>query len=98
MNVELHADTSARAPFVVRRDDVLAPSDRPVCDAAVTSDGRTTEGAALSFPASEPASRPVLPWWLWRVLVAWGALTLASLVGPCRPLSPSPALAAEASP
>ena len=35
---------------------------------------------------------------LWRVLVAWGALTLASLVGPCRHLSPSPALAADASP
>ena len=98
MNVELHAVTSARAPFVVRRDEVLAPSDRPVCDAPVTAIGRTTDSAAFSFPASDPASRPPLPWWLWRVLVVWGALTLASLVGPCRPLSPSPALAAEASP
>ena len=35
---------------------------------------------------------------LGRAVVAWAALTLASLAGPCRPLSPSPAFAAEASP
>jgi hypothetical protein len=34
---------------------------------------------------------------LGRVVVAWAALTLASFTGPCRPLSPSPAFAAEAS-
>ena len=34
----------------------------------------------------------------WRVVAAWAALSLASLVGPCRPLSPSPAMAAEGSP
>ena len=39
-----------------------------------------------------------LPPGLWRIVVAWGAITLASLAGPCRPLSPAPALAAEASP
>ncbi len=47
------------------------------------------------WPVS-PHSR--LPNWLTRLLVVWGLITLASLVGPCRPLSPSPALAAETTP
>jgi len=97
MNVEIQSDARV-CPFVA--DEPAEPPVRvveyvrhaaPECverDAPPSWSGRP-------WPVS-PHAR--LPTWLARVLLAWALLALASLVGPCRPLSPSPALAAEASP
>lgn len=60
--------------------------------------GPTTEGAALSVPASEPASRRVILWWHLGVLVVWGAFAVASpwtAAMAAEPSSPGQALASQ---
>ncbi len=98
MNVEFQIETRPR--FVVPYDDTDAPPARVV---EYVRPSRSVRAEPDVPPFRSGAPWPVMPHsrlpnWLTRLLVVWGLLTLASLVGPCRPLSPSPALAAEASP
>lgn len=100
MNVELHTETLAPPRFVAPHDDVSEPPTRVV--------EHVRPPRSVRVESEPPASRTERPWpisphsrlpnWLTRFLAIWGLLTLASLVGPCRSLSPSPASAAEASP
>ncbi len=100
MNVELRTETLAPARFVTPHDDVSEPPTRvveyvrPPHPVRVESEPLASR-TARPWPI-QPHSR--LPNWLARFLALWGLLTLASLTGPCRPLSPSPAFAAKASP
>ena len=98
MNVEIQTETRPR--FVVPCDDAQAPPARVV---EYVRPSRSVRVEPDPLPSSSGAPWSVvphsgLPNWLTRLLVVWGLLMLASLVGPCRQLSPSPALAAEASP
>ena len=98
MNVEIHSEPLVRPRFVGQRDDVAEPPARVVEYVRLPHPARVD--SRLHSPTTAEPIRPHsrLPPWLFRVLVAWGVLTLASLAGHCGPLSPSPALAAEASP
>ena len=100
LDTQLHAAAAPAARFVVPCGDLSEPPARVVeyvrrADPIRVEPERGAEWSARPWPVS-PHSQ--LPNWLTRLLVVWGLFTLASLVGPCRPLSPSPALAAEASP
>ena len=98
MNVEIHSEPLVRPRFVGPHDDVSEPPARVIEYIRLPQTARSD--SRLPAPASVEAIRAHsrLPPWLFRLLLAWGVLTLVSLVGPCRPLSPSPSLAAEASP
>lgn len=100
MNAEMHTDVQPVPAYVVRREPLDEAPPRvveylrqpvPSLPLSVTdSSWRASTGAAV---------RAVLPWWVVRLLAAWGLVTLASLVGPCSPPAPAPAWAAsEATP
>ena len=98
MNTELHAEVRSTPLRPLRREPIVEARARVV--EYVRQPHVEVSGAAMAGPAlSRPAPlRPALPWWVIRLLVAWGLVTLASLAGPCRPPAAAPALAAEATP
>ena len=98
MNVEIHSEPLMRPRFVGPRDDVSEPPARVVEYVRPPYVGRVDALQPSRAAAAPIRAHSRLPPWLFRLLLAWGVLTLVSLVGPCRPLSPSPSLAAEASP
>ena len=102
LDTQFHAAVGPAAPsrFVVACPDAPEPPARVIEYVRLAHSARVEPEP---LPASSGSPWPVMPHSrlpnrLTRLLVAWGLLTLASLTGPCRPLSPSPALAAEASP
>ena len=91
---------AARPRFVVPRDDA---SDAPVRVVEYVRPARSMRDEPDALPERSGASWPVspnsrLPNWAARLLFVWGLITLASLAGPCRPLSPSPASVGVATP
>ena len=98
MNVEIHSEPLVRPRFVGPRDDVSEPPARVIEYVRLPHAARVDSGRPSPAPVEPIRAHSRLPTWLFRLLLAWGALTIASIIGPCRPLSPSPALAAEASP
>ena len=98
MNTELHAEVRPMAPQPVRREPVVEGRARVVEYVRRPHIPTPVEASEAAYLPCPDSPRPVLPWWLVRLLVAWGLITLATLVGPCRPPVASPALAAEAAP
>ena len=102
LDTQQHAAVApaARPRFVAPLDDVAEPPARVVEYVRPARSMRVEPEPLPSWirraPPVSPHSR--LPVWLTRLLLVWGLITLASLVGPCRPLSPPLAIAAEASP
>ncbi len=88
----------SRPRFIAPREDASEPPARVLEYVRPPRSGRVEPLASWSERPWPVSPHSGLPNGLIRLLVVWGLLTLASLVGPCRPLSPSPALAAEASP
>lgn len=98
MNAEIHSEPLVRPRFVGPRDDVSEPPARVIKHVRSPHAARVDSGRPYPGSVEPVRAHSRLPPWLFRLLLAWGVLTIASIVGPCRPLTPSPALAAEASP
>ena len=94
MNVEIHGEVRAFPPHRAPREAVANREARVVEYVRQPAPSLPVPATDTSWRASTGAAvRAVLPWWVVRLLAAWGLITLASLVGPCNPPAPSPAWA-----
>lgn len=99
MNTEVYAEVGPMPVRIARREPVGEPPARAIEYLRCSPPSEPVPVADTSWRASTAAAvSAILSCWVLRLLVAWGLVTLASLVGPCGPPAPTSAWSASPEP